>query len=129
MQRHAARFTTGNYYSMNPECVTDMVIQLGWDPLEHRRAKLSIAMFCQIANNLVSIPVHHQLKVHCCSTRGSASHKFRQFITKFNCYRYSFLPATIASWNTFPLEVCRLPSLEQFQHALSQISVSSLLHR
>ena len=39
VQRHAARLTTGNYYSMNPGCVTNMVTQLGWDLLEHRRAK------------------------------------------------------------------------------------------
>ena len=39
MQRHAAWFTTGNYYSMNTGCVTNMVTQLGWDLLEHRRVK------------------------------------------------------------------------------------------
>ena len=39
MQHHAARYTTENYYSMNPGCVTNMVTQLGWDLLEHRRDK------------------------------------------------------------------------------------------
>ena len=34
-QHHAALFTTGNYHSMNPGCVTNMVTQLGWDLLEH----------------------------------------------------------------------------------------------
>ena len=33
VQRHAARFTTQNYYSMNPGCVTNMVTQPGWDLL------------------------------------------------------------------------------------------------
>ena len=36
VQRHAAGFTTGNYYSMIPGCVTNMVTQLGWDLLERR---------------------------------------------------------------------------------------------
>ena len=61
-------------------------------------------MSYKIISNLASIPVHHQLKVHDNSTCGSASHKFRQLKTKFKCYRYSFLPETIVSWNTLPLE-------------------------
>ena len=91
---HAARFTTGNYYSMNLGCVTNMVTQLGWDLLEHRRAKHRITMFYEIINKLANIPVHHQLKVHDSSTHGSASHKFTHLNTKLNCYKYSFLPAT-----------------------------------
>ena len=129
MQRHAARFTTGNYYWMNPGCVTNMVTQLRWDLLEHRRAKDGITIFYEIINNLASIPVYLQLKVHDSNTRGSASHKFRQLNTKWSCYKYSFLPATIVLWNALPLEVCQLTSLEQFHHALSQISLSSLLYQ
>ena len=45
VQRHAARLTTGNYHPMNPGCATNMVTQLGWDLLEHRRAKHRITMF------------------------------------------------------------------------------------
>ena len=86
-------------------------------------------MLYKIINNLANIPVHHQLKVHDKSTRGSAFHKFRQLNTKLNCYKYSFLPATIVSWSTLPLEVRQLPLLEQFQHALSQIYVSPVLFR
>ena len=147
MQHHAARFTTGNYYSMNPGCVTNMVTQLGWDLLEHRRAKHRMNPGCvtnmvtqlrwgllehrrdkhrmnpgcvtnmvtqlgwkllehrrakhrttmsyEIINNLASIPVHHQLKVHDSSTRDSTSHKFRQLNTKLNCYGYSFVRMSI----------------------------------
>ena len=57
---------------MNPGCVANMDTQLGWDQLEHRGAKHRIAMFYKIIDNLASIPVHHQLKVHDSSTRGSA---------------------------------------------------------
>ena len=129
VQRRAARFTTGNYYSMNHGCVKNIVTQLGWDLLEHRRAKHRITMFYKTINNLANIPVHHQLNIHDSSTCGSASYKFRQLNTKLNCYKYSFLPATIVSWNTLPLEVRQLPSLEQLQHVLSQISVSSLVYQ
>ena len=129
VRRHAARFTAGNYFSMNPGCAKNMVTQLWWDLQEHRRAKHRITTFCKIINNLANIPVHHQLKEHDSSTRDSASNKFRQLNTKLNCYKYSFLPATIASWNTLPLEVRNFPSLEQLQHALSQISVPSIVDR
>ena len=88
---HVARFTTGNYQSTNLGCVTNIVTKLGWNLLEHRRAKH------RIINNLANIPVHHQLKVHDSSTHGSASHKYRQLGRKLNCYKYTFLPATIVS--------------------------------
>ena len=87
---------------MNPGCVTYMVTQLGWDLLEHRRAKNRIAMCYKIINNIVNIPVHHQLKVHDSSTLSSG---------KLYCYKYSSLPANIVSWNTLLLEVRKLPSL------------------
>ena len=86
-------------------------------------------MLYEIINNLANIPVYHQLKVHDSRTRDSASHEFRQLNTKLSCCKYSFLLATIASWNTLKPEVIKLPLLEQFQHALSQISLSSLLYR
>ena len=123
MQRHAAWFTTGNYYSMNTGCVANMVTQRCWDLLEHRSANHRITMLYKIINDLAKIPVHHQLKVHDSSTHGSDSHTFRKLNTKLNCYNYSFIPVTIVSWNTLPLEVRQLTSLEQFQHALSQISI------
>ena len=47
--------TTGNYNSMNPGCVTNMVTQLGWDLLEHRRAKHRTAMLYKIITNLANI--------------------------------------------------------------------------
>ena len=82
-----------------------------------------------LTNLKYDINGHNKITVHNTCTCGSASHKFRQLNTKLNCYKYSLLPATIASWNTLPLEVRQLPSLEQFQHALSQISVSSLVYQ
>ena len=87
VQCHVARFAAVNYYSMNPGCVANMVTLLGWDLLEHRRANHRITMFYQIINNLVSIPVHQQLKIRDSSTCGSASRAFRQLNTNLN-YKY-----------------------------------------
>ena len=44
VQRQAARFATGNYYSRDPGRVTSMLHQLGWEPLEHRRARNRVIM-------------------------------------------------------------------------------------
>ena len=79
VQHHVARFITENYHSENPWCATNMVAQLGWDLLEHRRAKHRITMFHEIILNHANIPVHHQLKEHDSSTCSSASHNFRKF--------------------------------------------------
>ena len=82
VQRHAARFTTGNYYS-NGAWVCSKHGRSTWlGLLEHRRAKHRITMFYKIINNLANIPVHHRLKEHDSSTHGSASHKLRQLNTK-----------------------------------------------
>ena len=42
VQRQAARFTTGNYYSRDPGCVTIMLNDLQWEPLQHRRGRYSM---------------------------------------------------------------------------------------
>ena len=52
VQRHSARFTTGNYHSMNPGRVTNMITQLSWGLLEHRSGIHRITMFYEIINNL-----------------------------------------------------------------------------
>lgn len=44
----ASRFATDNYSSRDPESVTNMIQQLGWEPLEHRRAWNCVIMFYKI---------------------------------------------------------------------------------
>ena len=39
VQRQAARLATGNYYSRDPGCVTNMLKDLQWEPLQHRRVR------------------------------------------------------------------------------------------
>ena len=59
VQRQAARFATGNYYSRDPWCMTSMLHQLEWEPLQHRRARNRVIMLYKITNYLVEVPVHH----------------------------------------------------------------------
>ena len=56
VQRQAARFATGNYYSRDPGCVTNMLNKLQWEPLQHRRAKSKVIMLYKI--------IHHKHQSH-----------------------------------------------------------------
>ncbi|CAG2187545.1 unnamed protein product [Mytilus edulis] len=66
------------FFSMEPNCVTKMTQQLGWEPLEHRRARSRVIMFYKIINYIVEVPVHHLLSHHDTRTRGSVSNNIRQ---------------------------------------------------
>ena len=129
VQRQAARFVTGDYFSRNPGCVSSMIQQLGWETLEHRRARNRAIMFYKIVNKIVVVPVHHLLVVQNTRTRASSANNIRQISTKLDCYKYSFIPATIVSWNTIPPDIRTSPSVDLFRHALLKVSVSKLLHK
>ena len=73
VQRQAARFATGNYFSRDPGCVTSMLQQLVWEPLQHRRARNRAIMFYRIVNNIVEVPVHHLLIYNTSRTRCSTA--------------------------------------------------------
>ena len=128
VQRQAARFATGNFYSRDPGCVTNMLGDLGWEPLQHRRARNRIIMFYKIINNVVEVPVHHLLQVQNTRTRGSAANNIRQIYTRVDCYKYSFIPATIILWNNIPPDIRSSPSVDHFRHAIQSVGMSDLLH-
>ena len=124
VQRQAARFAMGDFFSREPGCVTKMTQLLGWEPLEHRRARNRVIMFYKIINHIVEVPVHHLLSHHNTRTRGSVSNNIRQIRTRLDC----FIPATIISWNNIPPDFRASPSVEHFRHAIQDVSVSTLLH-
>ena len=76
-QRKAARFVYNHYSSYSS--VTNMLQQLNWESLEHRRIKATIIMFYKIINNIVSVnfPQHFQ---HL-TTRTRGHHLFQQELT------------------------------------------------
>ena len=128
VQRQAARFATGNYYSRDPGCVTSMLKHLEWEPLEHRRARNRAIMFYKIINNIVEVPIHHLLIYTSSRTRGSTANNIRQISTRVDAYKYSFLPATIIAWNNIPPAIRSSPSLESFRAAITTYGVPGLLH-
>ncbi|CAG2232231.1 unnamed protein product [Mytilus edulis] len=104
-----------------------MTQQLGWEPLEHRRARSRVIMFYKIINHIVEVPVHHLLSHHDTRTRGSMSNNIRQIRTRLDCFKYSFIPATIISWNNIPPDIRASPSVEHFRHAIQDIQVIAVV--
>ena len=93
VQRQAARFATGNYYSRDPGCVTNMLNKLQWEPLQHRRAKSKVTMLYKIIHHEVEIPIHHLLVTNTRVTRGTQANNIRQISTRVDVYKYSFVPS------------------------------------
>lgn len=128
VQRQAARFATGDYTTRDPGSMSSMLHQLGWEPLEHRRARNRTIMLYKILHHIVEVPVLHLLHTNTSRTRGSTANNIRQISTRIDVYKYSFLPATIVAWNNIPATIRNSPSVDTFRHAINTISVSTILH-
>ena len=85
VQRRAARFVTNDYSSSTS--VTNLLSDLGWKPLSHRRNKLRLLMFYKIIQHLININTDSLLipkpSIHI--TRGHDM-RFLQPSTRINAY-------------------------------------------
>jgi hypothetical protein len=52
---------SNNYTDRQPGSVTQMVTQLGWEPLQVRRVKIRLLLIFKIQHNLVAIPAEAYL--------------------------------------------------------------------
>ena len=125
VQRRAARFVVGNYsYYASP---TAMLQKLGWQSLAERRAKAKAVMMYKIQNNLIAIPQNSFQNYFRHSRRSQAA-----FILPFcrtDCYKFSFDPASIRSWNELPPYIRVSQSLNNFKAPLDNKNVSSYYWR
>ena len=110
----------------DPGCVTNMLHQLEWEPLEYRMIRNRVIMFYKITNYIVEVPVHHLLHYNTRSTRGSYANNIRQISTRVDVYKFSFLPATIKLWNNIPPAVRSSPSLDSFRQSMQSMDVTGL---
>ena len=114
-QRKAARFVYNDYSSYSS--VTNMLQQLNWESLEHRRIKATIIMFYKIINNIVSVNFSQHLQHLTTRTRGHHL-KFLSISARVNSYHHSFLPRAIRLWNSLPTNVVTRPNLRHFCNEL-----------
>ena len=75
-QRRAARFVGGIIYDRTPGCVTAMINQLKWEPLEYRRLTSQLFMFYKITHDLIDINAPSYLLPGDARTRGT--NRYRQ---------------------------------------------------
>ena len=116
VQRRAARYVFNDYHSRTPGCVTKMIDNLNWEPLEVRRRHERLGMLYRIQHNLVDIPIDRYLQVSDSRTRGPT--KFFQERISDATYSNSFFPRTVRDWNKLPVEIVSAASLEEFRSLL-----------
>jgi hypothetical protein len=97
--------------------VTDMLTDLKWDTLQHRRNNTRTTMFFKIMHNLVDIIPDPPL-INAKTVRGH-NQRLRQIRARTSIFQNSFFPATIVLWNKLPQDVVDQTSLDAFQSALA----------
>ena len=108
-----------NNYSRDSS-VNTMLCNLGWEPLQHRRAISKVTMMYRIINKLTDIP-DNQLIPATSSTRGN-NLKLLVPYTRTNLLKGSFFPDTIRLWNSLPKQVVESPTLDIFKNRLSGVT-------
>ena len=116
VQRPAAHYVCNDLTSRTPGCVTKMLNNLNWEPLEVRCRHDRLNMLYKIQHNLEHIPTDKYLRVSDSPTRGPA--KFFQERITDTAYSNSFFPRTERDWNRLSGEVVSAASLEEFRSLL-----------
>ena len=81
------QFASNQYTDRTPGCVSQMLINLGWQPLQHRRYLARITMLFKINNGLVEVP---EYPLHRADSRTRGTNRFQQIRAPENTYRNSF---------------------------------------
>lgn len=116
VQRRAAHYVCNDFASRTRGCVTKMLNDMHWEPLEIRRRHDRLSMLYKIGHNLVDIPTDRYLRVSESHTRGPAKF-FQEGITD-TAYSSSFFPRTVWDWNRLSGEVVCASSLEKLRSLL-----------
>ena len=120
LNKRAARFIRGNYRLEHGETQKNMK-DLGWPPLQERRARLKVTMFDKTINNLIHTP-QTDLKPLMAPRR-----KLNYFIPRSNidCHLHSFFPSSIRLWNSLPNTIKAANSLAVFKSFVERHTIST----
>ena len=119
VQRRAARFVLGRYH--NTSSVSEMLNQLQWESLEHRRKVACLVMFYKIQHSIVAIQMPSVVSIPE-RPRPGHPHQFQVPFCSTEAYRQSFFPKCIRLWNALPVSIAYQSSLPLFKTALSSHS-------
>ena len=103
VQRRAARFVYNDYDWTSS--VTEMLQTLGWRSLLQRRADLRLILFYKCLHGLVAVDLSPGLIPQRRCTRRSHPMSFILPSETTKYLQQSFLPRTIAQWNSLPPEI------------------------
>ncbi len=117
VQRRAARFVVGDYRTTSS--TSQMIADLGWQPLEQRRSDARLSMMFRITRGLIDICADPYLRPVTTATRGQSS-RFLLPFCRTDAYRHSFFPAGIRLWNSLPDDVANSATLEDFKAGLAR---------
>ena len=120
VQRRAARWVKRDYSRISS--VTAMLQSLQWRSLDQRRKNNRLSLLYKITNDLVAISGDRYLTALQRQSRSSHPVTYRQLLTSTDYYKYSFFTRTIVLWNSLPLAVVSLPSVDEFKRTVSQIN-------
>ena len=113
VQRRAARYVL-NCYERSAS-VTEMLKQLGWETLGLRRKKARLKMLHKMHCNLVAIDLQKYLEPAGRSSRHMHRLSYKVPASELTNYHlYSFFPTTIRDWNSLPLNVVGIQSINSF---------------
>ena len=79
VQRRAARFVTGDYRTTSS--ASDMISNLGWESLQHRRTEAKLVMMYRITFGLIDITATTLLHPATLNTRGNSLLNLKQSVT------------------------------------------------
>lgn len=113
VQRQAARFVTGNFN--RTASVSEMLLELKWDPLSLRRLQQQCSMFYKIRYGFVNIPFPSCVIKTDRPGRTVNSCGYQTIQARVNTFKYSFFVCTIPVWNGLPNAAVTAPSVHQFQ--------------
>ena len=100
MQKHAARFVTGNY-NYETGSMTGILGQLKWESLKKGRKDNRLILLYKGLEGRGSVPTDDLIpKTRCC--RNQHSMAFQTSIANTDVYKGSFFPETIREWNALP---------------------------
>ena len=122
VQKRAGRFATGNHCRETGNTKINMC-QLGWQPLEERRARIKLNTFFKGREKLMEIPLNH-LTFKPNGTRGS----YKSYVlpsSGVDSHLHSFYPSTVRLWNTLPDAVKDINSADSFKSSTNKLVLRS----
>ena len=114
VQRRAARWVTGRFH--NTSSVGEMLEELHWRPLAHRRENSRLCLMYKIVHGLVNIPIGKYFFL-----QRNGVH-LQPIVSRTQYHQYSFFPRTIVDWNQLPRDTLSSKSLEIFKNRISNVS-------